>query len=109
MKLAIGWCVGLALVVVAFLGGCNFPAMLHKAHEGIKGMSQQFEPRVAADCVERAKVCKSNGVDDPEKCPAVVECKGWIRQYAFGVKQAHKGLAACNRVYAKAKKKGVLP
>lgn len=88
--------------------GCSFQLALGKAHEGIKAMSAEVEPRLASECLRRARTCKIRGIDQAAKCESLVECRAWKQQYSGGVKQAQRGLAACNSVYLSLKAAGLV-
>lgn len=92
----------------AWTGCGGFPGALAKTHEGVKEMSQEVEPRLAAECLERAKKCKADGVTRTDACAPLTECRGWKSNYALGVKQTHRGLANCNAVYFDLKKAKVI-
>lgn len=96
-----------ALCVVAFAAlasGCGFPAALAKTHEGLKGMSSEVEPPLAAECLTRAKACPPR----PAACEPLDECRRWKANYVSGTQLAHRGLARCNRTYHDLKKAGVI-
>lgn len=104
---ALGITLAIVFLVVA-LYSCGFPAALHRTHEGVKAMSQQVEPRLAAECLRRAKKCKARGVESGAQCPELVTCRKWKARYALGVSQVHKGLLHCQGVHDDLRAAGVI-
>jgi len=88
--------------------GCGFPAALSRTHEGLKAMSREVEPHLAAECLRRAKACKAAGAKSVDDCPELQQCRYWKSIYAHSVQQIHKGLATCSMVHDEAKRAGVL-
>jgi len=104
-----GFVAGIALtLMLAPLGqGCGFPAGLARAHKGLRVMSAEVEPALAAECMRRAKQCHRDGIKSPADCEELEECRRWKTAYALGVGQVHRGLELCNAVHAKMQKEGV--
>lgn len=91
----------LSLLTVLSVAGCGgFPAGLAKSHEGLKAMSAEIEPRIAAACMARAVSCSQAGITTPSACEPLMVCRDWKSRYALAAKTVHRGLAACNSVYA---------
>lgn len=100
--------IGFVVVMILSSLGCSFQVALSKTHEGIKAMSAEVEPRLADECLRRARVCKIRGIDQAERCEELVVCRAWKQRYASGVKQTHRGLAECNSVYLAIKAAGII-
>lgn len=98
--------VALALSLLA--PGCGFQTALSRAHEGLKTMSTELEPRLAAECIRRANACKDRGVQTSAECPELVACRAWKQRYALGVQLSQRGLATCSAVFSDLKKAGVI-
>jgi hypothetical protein len=97
----------LAIMLLPLAQGCGFRAGLARAHKGLKIMSAEVEPRLAAECMRRATDCRDRGIRVPADCEELEECRRWKTAYALGVGQVHRGLELCNAVYAKMQKEGV--
>ena len=101
MRLAIGWCVGVALVVVAFVGGCSWtvPDWCAKGQTALKQeVSPRVEPPLKAECVKRAQACKAKGIAQAQ-CTPVHTCTDWVARYVLATKTAHRGLSLLNGLW----------
>lgn len=97
----------MVLGLVAFAEGCGFQSGLARAHHGLRVMSQDMEPKLAEECLRRARKCHADGIRNPGQCAPLVRCRTWKKVYAYGLKEVHKGLNLCNRTYIDMRQAGV--
>lgn len=98
----------LCILTLLTVGCGGFPAGLAKTHEGLKAMSKEIEPKLAAACMVRAVRCAQAGVTKAEDCEPLMVCRRWKTRYVTAAKLTHRGLSACNAVYLDLQKAGVI-
>lgn len=97
-------------ILLVLSSGCagGLPAAVQKTHEGLKAMSAEVEPRLAAECLRRAQVCRDSGIRRAEDCPALLACRLWKTRYAEGLTQVHQGLGRCRDIHETLTRAGVI-
>ena len=88
--------------------GCGFRAGLAKAHQGVKVMSREVEPRLADECLRRARVCRAQHVERPEQCAPLMACRKLKRRYLQATITVHRGLQGCRAAYEDMLRAGVI-
>ncbi len=87
------------------VAGCGFQASLAKTHAGIKAMSAEVEPPLAAHCLAKARACFH--AKDRE-CSPLVECRKLKAGYVTATKAAHRALKEMAGVHSELVKTGVI-
>lgn len=85
--------------------GCGFQAALAKTHAGVKAMSQEVEPPLAAECVKRARACHRA---KDTACQPLAECRKTKAVYVSATKAIHSALAEMAAIHRLLVRQGVI-
>jgi hypothetical protein len=87
------------------LSGCGFQAALSKTHAGIKAMSAEVEPPLAAHCIKKARACHAAG---DATCEPLVKCRKLKAGYVVSTKAVHRALKEMAGVHRELVNEGVI-
>jgi hypothetical protein len=94
-----------AVLCLLTLSGCGFQAALSKTHAGIKAMSAEVEPPLAADCLAKARAC-FHAKD--KTCEPLVACRKRKAVYVRISKSLHQLLKEAAAFHRDLVKDGVI-
>jgi hypothetical protein len=94
-----------AVLCLLTLSGCGFQAAMAKTHAGIKAMSAEVEPPLAAHCLAKARAC--HAAKDAE-CEPLVACRKLKAGYVVSTKTLHRALKEMAGVHRQLVKEGVV-
>ncbi len=93
------------LIALLLLAGCGFQASLAKAHEGVKAMSLEVEPPLAAHCLKKARACHRA---KDTACAPLAKCRKQKAAYVRITAALHRLLAEASSFHRGLQKDGVI-